>query len=197
MVDQGRFLETLSQPVVAVVFGLHVLHQLGPLVAQHEFELAKLDGLESGRGFQPVAERVERQRGHRFQDVQLADERLEDHAHPFEQVQRGVQVVGGEQPLDAIQFVQQLLEPQLVNLMDHDKEHLVVFLGIGLHTLRVQQRVEIEVAGVSHLGHRVLTTTGVRALGRSATRRGNCCRAGPGRVGSRRAAGSRPRRRRA
>ena len=41
-----------------------------------------------------------------------------------------------------VEFVQQLLEPQLVNLMDDDEEHLVVVRGAGERLLQGEQLVD-------------------------------------------------------
>ena len=60
-----------------------------------------------------------------------------------------------EQFDDVIDFVQHLLEPQLVDLVDDDEEHLVVLGSFGPRTLERQQLVDGEIAAVGHrsVGH--------------------------------------------
>ena len=54
-----------------------------------------------------------------------------------------------EQPPHAIEFVEQLLEPQLVHLMNDDEQHLVVV--IGQRMLRTQQFVQIEILRITEV----------------------------------------------
>ena len=82
--------------------------------------------LEPRRRVEPVAERQELERGHRLEDVDLRDERLEDLEDAVEQVERAVGVAGLERQLDAAQLVAERLEPQLVDLVDDDEQQLVV-----------------------------------------------------------------------
>ena len=51
-----------------------------------------------------------------------------------------------ETPLQECQLMQELFEPELVNLVNDDEEHLVVLLGAGL--LRGQHLVEREIRHV-------------------------------------------------
>ena len=71
-------------------------------------------------------ERRELERRHRLEHVELTDERLEDRPHAFEAVQRTDDVIVVEQRHDPIEFVQHLLEPQFVDLMDDDEQHLIM-----------------------------------------------------------------------
>ncbi len=48
----------------------------------------------------------------------------------------------------AIELVQKLLEPQLVDLVDHDEEHLVVFRPVRPAVLKIEQLVDAQVAAV-------------------------------------------------
>src|SRR5262245_27235309 len=49
---------------------------------------------------------------------------------------------------DAIQFVQELLEPELVHLVNHDEQRLVMFGTCRTGLLQRQQLVDLEIAGV-------------------------------------------------
>jgi hypothetical protein len=44
--------------------------------------------------------------------------------------------------------VQQQLEPQLIDLVDHDEEQLVVLLRLGARRLQAQQLVQVQIRGV-------------------------------------------------
>ena len=62
--------------------------------AHHELELPELVRLESARRLQPIAERQELERRHRFEDVDLRDEHLQDRQDPLQRVLRAVRFVG-------------------------------------------------------------------------------------------------------
>jgi len=138
--------------------------------AQHGLDLAELGGLEPRRRFEPVPERGELERGHRLEDVDLGDERLEDLQDAVEQVEGPVGICRLQGPLDLRQLVEQLLEPQLIDLVDHDEQQLVV-LGAAVRANRKrslgrQHLVECEIRRVvdGSPGH-----SGGDAAGESAT----------------------------
>src|SRR5262249_38687751 len=101
---------------------------------------------------------------HRLQHVDLGHRHLQDRQDPLQRVQ-GVWGVAGLQPvLEVAQLVDQLLEPQLVDLVDDDEQDLVVLLGVG--PLRPQHLVERQVGAVGQgggavvvRGHGALTST--------------------------------------
>ena len=103
--------------------------------------------LESAAGLQPVAEGEKLERGHRLQDVELGDHHLEDGQDPLEGVARAGAVVPREQPLEVVQLVQDLLEPELVDLMDHDEEHLVVLGPLRQGALEREQLIDLQIFG--------------------------------------------------
>jgi len=56
----------------------------------------------------------------------------------------------------AAYFVQYLLEPKLVRLVDHDEEHFVVRLHavlVALRGLGAQDLVQLQVIGIVDVGH--------------------------------------------
>ncbi len=117
--------------------------------AEHDLELAKLRRLEARGSLQEAAERQERDGAHRLQDVDLRDLDLEDGEDPL---QRGVdrrQLVALEAVAQMVELVQHLLEPELVDLVDDDEEHLVVLRPAGLGALAGEQLVELQVVRVS------------------------------------------------
>ena len=83
---------------------------------------------------------------HRLEHVELSDDGLEDLRDPPRGVQGAGAVAVLEAALQQIRLVQDLLEPQLVDLMDDHEQHLVVF--IGSRTLAAEQLIEAEIAAV-------------------------------------------------
>ena len=59
---------------------------------------------------------------------------------------RAIRIARLEERDDVIDFVQHLLEPQLVDLVNDDEEHLVVLGAFGARALERQQLVDGEVA---------------------------------------------------
>ena len=112
------------------------------LGAGEELELAELHGLEAARRCQPLPELEEVLRRHRLEHVDLLDEHPLDDVHPAEQVAGEPQVasaagrLGRDQRVaDGLGLVQELLEPQLVDLVDGDEQQLVVGRRVGLEVL--------------------------------------------------------------
>ena len=56
---------------------------------------------------------------------------------------------------NAVEFVQQLLEPELVHLVDDDEQQLVVLRALRARLLQRQQLVDLQVAGIRDgwIGH--------------------------------------------
>ena len=67
-----------------------------------------------------------------------------------------MRVVRFEQLDDAIELVQQLLEPELVHLVDDDEQHLVVLGPRRARLLQRQQLVDLEIAGVCRGSARIV-----------------------------------------
>jgi hypothetical protein len=112
--------------------------------------------LETRGGKQVVPEVEEVERGHRLQHADHADQQILDlidatqagHRRAHVGLVHGVLV---EDPEDAVELPDDLFEPQLVRLVDHDEEHLVVhcFPATGaLQLLRSQKGIQIEIVGV-------------------------------------------------
>ena len=125
------------------------------LHAEHELNLAELIGLKAARRLEPLAEREELERRHGLEDVQLRDHDLQDRQDPFQRVLRTVRFVAFEPLTNAVELVQQLLEPELVDLMDDDEEELVVLRSCRSRLLQREQLVDLQVArirdgGVGH-----------------------------------------------
>src|SRR5690606_9168383 len=123
--DRGATVPLLQQPARRAVLRV-VSDRALPLPPERELERAELEGLEPAAGLEAVAEREELERRHGLEHVDLRDQHLEDGEHALERVQGARGVIGREQVLEVIQLVQDLPEPQLVDLVDDDEEHLVV-----------------------------------------------------------------------
>ena len=61
---------------------------------------------------------------------------------------RAEQIAGGEISLYFLKLMQQLFEPQLVCLMNDDKQHLVVLGRRGARVLESQQLLQIEITRI-------------------------------------------------
>ena len=72
--------------------------------------------------------------------------------HPRQQVPRPPQVAREHRVADGGELVQQLLEPQLVDLVDGDEQQLVVRRRVGLEVLLVEQVVDPQVGPVGEPG---------------------------------------------
>ena len=66
-----------------------------------------------------------------------------------------------EQPADLVNLVQQLLEPQLVDLVDDDEQRLVVLGSLGPRLLQRQQIVELQIRAVRNRPSRLVVGRGV------------------------------------
>ena len=65
---------------------------------------------------------------------------------------RAIRVARIEQNDHAIDFVEHLLEPQLVDLVNDDEEHFVMFGSLGARPLQLEQLVNREVTAVGEVG---------------------------------------------
>src|SRR6185295_11463062 len=119
---------------------------------QRELDLPELIGLEAARRVEPLAEGQELERRHRLEDVELRHHHLQDRQDPLQRVLRAVRLVLLEQRAHAIELVEQLLEPQLVDLVNDDEQHLVVLVRARL--LQGEKLVDLEIVRVGRRGTR-------------------------------------------
>ena len=120
------------------------------LPSQRELELTELIRLKPARRFETFAKGQEFERRHRLEDVELRDEHLEDGEHPLQRVLGAIRVVRCEQHVDPIDFVENFLEPELVDLMNDDEEQLVVLGPLGARLLESEQLVDMQIAAVGN-----------------------------------------------
>ena len=114
--------------------------------AEDRLELAELAGLEARRRLQALTEGQELDRRHRLDHVELRDDELEDRQDALEGGERARVVAGFEHLLEVAELVDQLLEPELVDLVDDDEEDLVVL--VRCRPLRAEDLLEREVRRV-------------------------------------------------
>ena len=159
--EQGRFaLGPLDQlPVLGGEAGR--VHRSGdprPTTGLHSkavLDQAELDALESRCGHEQTAKVEEVERRHRLQHVDLVEQQPLDLRDAVEVADCPQHVAIGDYPSedaeDGIEFVEDLLEPQLVCLMDDDEQQLVVSRlaePIALGLLTRQEPVEVQVVVV-------------------------------------------------
>ena len=108
---------------------------------------------------EPVPEPGELGRRHGLQHVELRHHDLQDGQRPAQRAHGVRRLAGLQLGLQPAELVQQLLEPQLVDLVDDDEQHLVVLGRPGL--LRREHLVQPQVTGVGDgLGHGWRTVPG-------------------------------------
>ena len=117
---------------------------------EDHLEQAELHRLEAAGGVEPIAEAGELSRRHRLQHVDLGDDDLEDRQDPPQRVGGLGRVVGLQPALGVGDLVEELLEPQLVDLVDDDEQQLVVLVRAG--ALCAEHLVEREVGRVGQRG---------------------------------------------
>ena len=126
------------------------LQGLARLQAEHELELPELIRLKPARRLEARPERLELERRHRLENVELRDQHLENGENALERVLRVKRIAGIEQGNHVIDFVEHLLEPQLVDLVNDDEEHLVVLGPLGARPLKGEQFIDGQVVPVGH-----------------------------------------------
>jgi hypothetical protein len=156
--DRGPALRR-GDPLPGRAAGRVLRQHPGVAPAQHGLQLPELGRLEAARRRQPPPEPEELAGRHGLQHVDLRHSDLQDREDPLQGVEHVRGVAGGEPVLQPGQLVEELLEPQLVDLVDDDEQQLVVL--VGPWSLRPEHLVQRQVRAVGHGG-------GVVRLGRLA-----------------------------
>src|SRR5215510_10517775 len=138
---------------------LVVMEHLFVLQAAQEFYLTELFGLKTARRAQPSAKGQEMGRQHRLQNRELFDQYAYDLGAAPQQprglvdfiARPGIRRRVAQIDDHSVEFVEQLLEPELVGLMDDDEEHLVVMLWLRLRMLETDQLRHAQVCAVGQL----------------------------------------------
>src|SRR5712691_11377869 len=152
--DQGRkgimqrwFIQSPLQPSPRIPFPVERLDVSGILQPRQELDLTKLDGLKPAGGRQLRSKGQEVLRRHRLEDRDLFHQQVLDHLDAGEGVPGSAQILGLHRTPHALQLVDQHLEPELVDLVHHDEEQLIV--GLGQPLLQVEQLRDVEVRVVT------------------------------------------------
>ncbi len=130
------------------VVELEKLQNLSVAQTATELKLAKLNRLKAAGRIEVVSKLVELLRRHRLQDVHLLFEQPLDRVYPAKVLADGGQVVAVERRQGGVHLVQDLFEPQLVDLMDDDEEHLVVMRGTRKRPLQGEKLVNFEIGSI-------------------------------------------------
>jgi hypothetical protein len=107
-----------------------------------------LHGLESACCFQAASKGEKIEGKHRFQNIELGDNDLQDSQDTLQGELGPWVITGFQKRLQSVQFVQKLFEPQLVSLVDDDKEHLIVNFPVRQGLLERQEVIEFKVTCV-------------------------------------------------
>jgi tellurite resistance protein TerC len=129
-----------------------VLDHIGVGGAEQGFELAELRRLEAARRIEPGTEAAELERVIVSSTSIWATITFRMDSTRFRVWTAGGLVVGVEQLGGVVELPQHLFEPQLVHLVDHDEQHLVVLGAVGARLLQREQLVDLEVRGVRQRG---------------------------------------------
>src|SRR3954470_7951538 len=141
--------------MLVIVWPEAVLHPK----AERRFDLSELGALEARSAFEVRTEIEKIERGHCFQDVHLLVQQLPNLDDPPKPLDDNVHVrsvvIGGgllEDGATRVQFMEDLLQPKLVGLVDDDEEHLVVGMELSLDEaqgrLKGEEFIDREIAAV-------------------------------------------------
>jgi hypothetical protein len=117
------------------------------------FKFAELRRLEPAARRETIPERIELQGGHRFENVQLADARLQDCADTSEGAQGAKRITRFKKALSPSEFPQDLLEPQFVHLVNCDEERFIVLVRLWLGELKEFVNLQILRVGQCFVAH--------------------------------------------
>jgi hypothetical protein len=88
---------------------------------------------------------------HRLEDGDLLDQDPLDRVDAIQQMARPARVVGVDQRARGLELEQDLLEPELVDLVDDDEEELVVSRRVRQQTLELDQLRDLQIAAIREL----------------------------------------------
>src|SRR5512138_2597279 len=94
-IPQRRFDESPLQGESAAAARRKPFDRLAALGAEHELDLAELIGLKTAGRLEPGAERLEFERRHRLEDVELRDQHFQDSEDALHRVLRAMRMVAG------------------------------------------------------------------------------------------------------
>ena len=95
-----------------------------------------------------VAKLIELLRRHRLENVDLLFDQPLDCVNAAKMLRDAEQIVAVERRHGCVDLVQQLLEPELVDLMDDDEEHLVVVLRPRERLLQAEKLLYLQIGTI-------------------------------------------------
>ena len=151
VVERG-ILEPAFEPRALRFVELDPLQHLRPPNSARKFELAELHRLKTARRIEMVAKLIELLRRHGLENIDLLLQEPLDRVDSPKSLRDAPQVIAIERRGGRVELVQELLEPELVNLVNDDEQHLVVMRRLGERLLKSQQLVNLEIRSVRE-GH--------------------------------------------
>jgi hypothetical protein len=115
---------------------------------EHRFHFSELRGLKATGRRQARTKRLELQRRHSLEHIDLLDTGFHDGANPTEKGKRSVSVTVFQSGLQSRKLVENLLEPELIDLMNGDEQQLIVLRAIGEWLLQRQEFIDLEIGRI-------------------------------------------------
>ena len=150
LVVDARFLEVPLQGRTRLGFSVEDREHGPILVAEQELHGPVLPGLEAGGTSELVAEPDIFARRQSGEDRPLLGQGLLDVFDPGDALERGLQLIGGDEAPGVEEFVDDEPEPQLRGLVLDDEEQLIVVFGTADWMLGAEETVEVEIRPVCH-----------------------------------------------
>ena len=116
--------------------------------AAEKLKLAKLLRLKSARRVEVLAKTIELLRSHRLENIDLLPKHALNGVDSPEYLPHAHEIVGIAGDGELVELVQELFEPEFVNLMDDDEEQLVVMGRLRERFLQSEQFLDFEIRAV-------------------------------------------------
>jgi len=153
---QRRFMQPAFEFCMSFRSGSVMFQHLFVFCAAEEFDLAELFRLEAAGWLELSAECQEVRRQHRLEDRELLDQHSHDFRATPQQPRCFVHLIarvrtrsrGSKAGYHLIKIVQQFFEPELVGLVNNDKEMFVMVRRVGLRMLKIKQFRNLQILAV-------------------------------------------------
>ena len=121
----------LFQRLALCAVGGIALHHFQISFAQQEFKRAKLPALKAAGIGQKISKRQERNGGHGFKHIDLRHHGLENFQHARQRACRILQVSLSQKFAEVPSFMNLLLEPQFIHLVNNDEKCFIMLHGFA------------------------------------------------------------------
>ena len=125
-----------------------VLYGSLTLVSKHELEFTELCRLKPAGIVKKGSEGEEGYWRHCFQNVHLRYHRLQDGEHALQGGHGNLDITIKKGLGKVFNFMQLLLEPEFIDLVNHDEEGLIMFGALGAGLLKCEKFRDLQVVGV-------------------------------------------------